>query len=623
MKSRTSCFNGTVFKKNMTRFAPVWLLYTLALLLGMTMMYIDGGQDFWFASRMGEMIQYGSLINLVYAPAVAMLLFGDLYNSRMCNALHAMPLKRECWFLTNVLSGLVFHLLPTAIMAGLSIPLLGNTCVVDAWQIALWAFLGMNLSFLCFFGIALFSVFCTGNRQGMLAIYAILNGGAYVVYFLIDSIYTPLLYGVVTPSALAENLTPISNLIEAACVEVESYWSLMNVYAGREAEMKAAWFLLPEGWKTQLVWAAVGLVFGLLGWLLYRRRKLECAGDTMAVRALEPVFQVCISLCAAAFFSVFTGMFFGSYPEQWAQYLFLGSGLLVGWFAGKMLIERTVRVFRLKNWLGLAGLAAVVALSLGLTHYDVLGIETWTPEAEDVRYVTFGYSDYRGMTTLTEEADIAEVIRLQELALEERVEATGSYVILDGERVLAYNLDKETRASGAYVYATTAYIHYGLKNGRVVSREYIIWGDGETGAIVNEYLSRWEVVRDFHITEHVQTVYGGQTAVEEPVQQVAVEGELIPEEYWTDEEIESLLAAIQADCEDRTMTQRETFHTGHMRRMDEDGNTHWFRSFWIEIYTEESSLDVNVYADSANTLKWLADRGLMDFTVYPENGYAG
>jgi uncharacterized membrane protein YfcA len=35
MKSRTSCFNSVLFRKNLTRFAPVWCLYTLCLLLGM------------------------------------------------------------------------------------------------------------------------------------------------------------------------------------------------------------------------------------------------------------------------------------------------------------------------------------------------------------------------------------------------------------------------------------------------------------------------------------------------------------------------------------------------------------------------------------------------------------
>jgi len=622
MQSKTSFFNGTVFKKNMTRFAPLWLVYTLCLLLGMVLMYMEGGMVFWFGNRMGEMIHLSSLINLVYAPLVAILLFGDLYNSRMCNALHAMPMKRSCWYGTNVITGLVFSLLPTAIFCGLSIPLLLHTYVVNGWQIALWTFLGMNLTYLCFFGIAVFSALCVGNRFGMVAMYAILNSGAYVAYFLIDSIYTPMLYGVVTPSALAENLTPISNLIEAACLELDSYNELLHLFRDQPEKMVANYHLLAEGWITVAIWAVVGTVFLLLGSWMYKGRKLECAGDTMATKALEPVFQVCISLCAAAFFSLFLNMFFGvRLRENW-QYLFLGSGLLVGWFAGRMLIERTVRVFRFKNFLGLAALTAVLAGTLAMTHYDVFGIETWKPAVEDVKSVTFGYSSYRGMSEeLTEDADIAQVIRLQELAIQDRVEQQGSHVIIDGERVHAGDLDKDARTDKAYVYSTTVYIYYQMENGRQISREYIVWGDGETGKIVNEYLSRWEVVK--RASFQMENVMETTASIERdgPAQAVRVNGELVP---CTDEEMDSLLEAIKADCDARTMTQRETFHSGHFQWVNGNGDREYFRSFWVDFYTKEgTSGDFYVFADSENTLKWLMDRDIIDFTVHPENGYDG
>ena len=112
MKSKTSFFNKTVFKKNLTRFAPVMAVYTLCLILGMMMLYQNNeemGRTFWFASRMGECIQVMGLVNLFFAPLCAMLLFGDLYNSRMCNALHAMPMRRETLFLTNVVSAAERH----------------------------------------------------------------------------------------------------------------------------------------------------------------------------------------------------------------------------------------------------------------------------------------------------------------------------------------------------------------------------------------------------------------------------------------------------------------------------------------------------------------------------------
>lgn len=612
----------------MSRFAPVWLLYILCLILGMAMMYMGDSRVFWFASNMGELIQYASLINLFYAPLVAMLLFGDLFNSRMCNALHAMPLKRECWFMTNVLSGLVFSLLPTAVMCGLSVPLLMNSCVVDAQWIALWTFLGMNLSYICFFGLAVFSVFCVGNRFGMAAMYALLNGGPFVVYFLIDTIYTPMLYGVVTPTTLVENLTPIANLIENACVETDSYLDLVDIYGNRLEDMVANFWLVREGWMMQILWAAVGVAFMLGGLLLYRKRKLECAGDTMAVRALEPVFMVCFAVCTAALAGVFLELFFGSYYREKLEMVFLACGLVVGWFAARMLIERTVRVFRFKNWLGLAVLTCVLAGTLCLAYFDVFGIETWTPKAEDVKSVTFGYSTYRGMSEeLTEDADIEAVIRLQELALEDQVEEDGGYPVIDGvvqpQDVTATMTSEEIEAL-EYRYTSIIYIYYEMENGRTVSRRYIIWADGEEGEIVNEYLSRWEVVKSFSFQNGEEVTVVGEIAAEGPVKRISVWGESVPEEYCTQEDLDALLAAIQADCDARTMTQRAAFHTGRFVSVDEDGMTRYDSSIWMDFYTADgSSGDFYVFPDSENTLNWLEQRGLLKWEILPDNGYLG
>lgn len=612
----------------MSRFAPVWLLYILCLILGMAMMYMGDSRVFWFASNMGELIQYASLINLFYAPLVAMLLFGDLFNSRMCNALHAMPLKRECWFMTNVLSGLVFSLLPTAVMCGLSVPLLMNSCVVDAQWIALWTFLGMNLSYICFFGLAVFSVFCVGNRFGMAAIYALLNGGAFVVYFLIDTIYTPMLYGVVTPTTLVENLTPIANLIENACVETDSYLDLVDIYGNRLEDMVANFWLVREGWITLILWAAVGVAFMLGGLLLYRKRKLECAGDTMAVRALEPVFMVCFAVCTAALAGVFLELFFGSYYREKLEMVFLACGLVVGWFAARMLIERTVRVFRFKNWLGLAVLTCVLAGTLCLAYFDVFGIETWTPEAEDVKSVTFGYSTYRGMSEeLTEDADIEAVIRLQQLALEDQVEEDGGYPVIDGvvqpQDVTATMTSEEIEAL-EYRYTSIIYIYYEMENGRTVSRRYIIWADGEEGEIVNEYLSRWEVVKSFSFQNGEKVTVVGEIAAEGPVKRISVWGESVPEEYCTQEDLDALLSAIQADCDARTMTQRAAFHTGRFVSVDEDGMARYDSSIWMDFYTADgSSGDFYVFPDSENTLNWLEQRGLLKWEILPDNGYLG
>jgi len=77
MKSRTSFFNGPVFRKNLARFAPLWILYTLCLLLGMLLLMNDN-LEFWFAAHLGTMSSAMAAINCGYALLVARILLGDV-----------------------------------------------------------------------------------------------------------------------------------------------------------------------------------------------------------------------------------------------------------------------------------------------------------------------------------------------------------------------------------------------------------------------------------------------------------------------------------------------------------------------------------------------------------------
>ena len=190
MRSKTSCFNQTVFRKNLTRFAPVWGGYTLCLVVGILILYGNGGamKQFHFAQNMTELVEIMAVVNLLYAPVVAQLLFGDLYSSRMCNMLHAFPLRRENWFLTHVVSGFAFSLVPTLVMAVLATPLRADSLFDGAVFLGWLIFLASNLQVVCFFGMAVFCVMVVGNRCTMLAAYGLLNAVAAIAWWLIDTV---------------------------------------------------------------------------------------------------------------------------------------------------------------------------------------------------------------------------------------------------------------------------------------------------------------------------------------------------------------------------------------------------------------------------------------------------
>ena len=101
-----------------------------------------------------------------------------------------------------------------------------------------------------------------------------------------------MLFGVVTPDRWVSLLTPVADMTNGAYVEVENFHQLSLRFYGRESEMVAAFSVDQGKFTSLLIYAAVGIVFAIVGLLLYRKRNLECAGDAIAFPILQPLFQL-------------------------------------------------------------------------------------------------------------------------------------------------------------------------------------------------------------------------------------------------------------------------------------------------------------------------------------------
>ena len=619
MQSKKSCFNRAAFTKNLTRFAPVLALYTLLLLLLMLVMWKQAGDiypEYYFLYQTDEIFGWTSFINLAYACLMAQLLFGDLYNTRMCNALHALPLRRETWFLTNVASGLVYSLIPTAIASAVLLPMLTSTIFAGAWKIALWYFLIANVEYVCFFGIAVFCAMVVGSRFTMVAGYGLINFGSGILYWLVNTVYTPMLYGMVTPSALAEKLMPIQYMLN------------INVTTGDDSSRRALFDevgrLIPGAQGSYSITgldclgtlAIVGVAFALLGLLLYHYRNLECAGDAVCSRKLVPVFQV---LCAmfvavAAEFAASEVMGYGN-SLDWLKFLFLFCGLIVGWFAGKMLVERSARVFRPQNWVGLGILAAVLAVTMGLTKLDVLHLEERMPDIGDIASVQLNF--YK----MEDRSDIETVLKLHNLALNDRVNQDGAYALEDsGEYVRmedsSYRYWQEGDPLPQQRIATSCYLTYTLKDGRTVRRSYNVWVDSAAGEIPNKLLSRWDAVNSDTVEINGKEVEVLPLVLDSMERMYcSVTDGKIPEELKTRAAAESLIHAIKADCAAGTMAQNEAYHEGVFVIPQLDDDPYETRDIYICLSNKNYSWSVNVYPDSENTIRWMRDNGLLSENV--------
>lgn len=635
MQSKKSLFHKAAFRKNMTRFAPVWVLYTLFCSLLLILMYASeasGDRCYWFGYNLIYLGNAASFLNLIYALLVAQLLFGDLYNSRMCYALHALPLRRESWFVTNIVSGLTFSLLPTLVAALVSLPLLAGSIFVGAWRLAFLSLLMVNLQFVCYFGLAVFSAMCVGNRFSMVAGYGLLNAGSEIAYWAVSTMYTPLLRGVLTPTSLAQSLSPIWQTSQHF-YEYSDYTTLSA--AARAANLPlshmTATFTPNDQWWRLWVMAGVGLLFLAAALLLYRKRPLECAGDAVAFPFLKPVFQVLCTLFIVVICQyVLAGM--NDLPDS-LTYGILVLTLAIGWFIGKMLVARSTRVFGRKNWYGLGILALVLALSFTGTYFDIFGIVDRLPNPEKVESVSLslGYSPYH---TLEDEESLELVTRLHRLALAEELDRDGIYAQgYDGSFVQVVDTNDTMYdiedPNAALRNATRINIRYHMENGKEMRRFYYIWTDGETGDLARQLFSRWDVVTE----EQVQLEDGRVVQTVDEVSQRPLyfmvnshASESLQHDSITSELVQSFLDALRADCKAGNMVQQENFHRGIFRAKEpeqyyRESTPYYYTTscVYVTIGNDLVSWSVAIYPDCENTMRWVLDHGFLgDMDILPD-----
>ena len=581
MKLRTSFFNPTVLKKDLTRFAPLWSLYTVFMLLFLLLIGADDAPEApaMLMNNASAIMGGMSLVNLVYCGLAAFLLFGDLSNARLCNALHAMPMRREGWFLTHLCAGFLMCMVPNTLGALIAAGMLQQYC----YGAFIWLAV-MLLQFLFFFGVGVFCTVCAGNRLGAVVMYALVNFLSVLAAWLVMTFYQPVLYGIELD---LEDWAAHSPAVGLAGKEYIS-----TAYDNMRSTTEFKGFVTAD-WRYLGIAAAVGAALLVLALLIYRKRHLETAGDFISAKPAAPIFLVLYTLCFGAMLMTVGGITGGT-----SGYIFLAAGLIIGFFTGKMLLERKVNVVQKKTFLSFALLVVAFAASVGLTWLDPTGITRYVPDGEQVESVTISPFDnwyYVSSTReLTDPADIAAVTQLHAQLVENR-EAPGS----DKDRMVVS-------------------LRYELKNGTTVTRRYEISARSQATQLLRSVGSRPEMVLG---TADMQQLLKNLCTVEfYPVVDSLPEIHMFINANWMDteqdrpgvvryafdgsflgqSEAESLVRALEADCEAGDMAQSWVLHQG----VGQVG------TIALQVFRPDGGLeyrDIVVYATSENTIACLKE----------------
>ena len=581
MKSRTSFCNPTILRKDVTRFAPVWGCYALFVMLVMTS-FLSLNTHYHRALNAADLIAPAAVINLIYAFVVMQLLFGDLYNSRMCNTLHALPLRRETWFGSHLTAALLFSLIPNLAAALIAIPFMGQS-----WMIPLYWLAASTMQYIFFLGTAVVSAMVVGNRFAMLAVYVLINFLSLLFYWFAATIYEPMMYGVQFSDNIYILLSPCTQMTQFNnMVDVRLFNQAVPMtadgatvaYVSAMNDTQQFTVGLGFGWGYHAICAGLGVGLMVLALELYRRRKLESAGDFIAIRALEPLFLTLFTLGVGAFFQLCAELFGLS-----IRMLFLASGLVVGYYGGRMLMMRTTRVFQPKALTGIIAIALVLAGSIGLMKMDAFGIVRRIPEASKVTSVTISennyISRYSSVYTFDNPVDIEAVTQLHQDVLDSR------------------------GTSDDFGYYTSVFISYTLSDGSTLERWYTdVAPESVAGRKLHDYYTQPEYVLGVTPDQ-----YG---RVADSITYFWFESERAVSEELENYDFQGLLQAVAADCRAGNMAQDSCFH------IDE------YRVGWLELEYRLGNdynqyLSLSIFSTCENTIAWLEDNGFtLDYSEY-------
>lgn len=472
MRSATSFFDKTLFRSQLKHTWPLWLGYTaLWLFLVPVALFseLSAYQGSYSAADASSLllnagVRGGVFISFVFGLFFAMLSFSHLTQSRATNGFHALPVRRETIFLTAYLTGLfcqVSTILVTFLLgAAVSAPL-----HLSFWSVTAAAMGSAMLEAVFFYSFAVLCMMMTGQILAAPVFYFVGNILVPGMEYLLRNFAGNFLYGYsghtdVTLDFLSPPLYMYLR-VDIASIETcesDSYYVTAYALEHRSLMILAAY-------------ALAGLVIALIALLLYRTRKSEMTGSTVAFPWATPIFKYGVAFCTAVALGQFLYYFlFGQYRSSGSDslpgtILCMAAAGLVGYFVAEMLIKKSFRVFRA----GAKG-AAIVSLALVLLgvamSFDLTGYEKRVPNESEIESAFYTFS---GMTHVT--TDDADTIRRLTAAHRAIVENRKELVRISE----AWDADTLSQSDYDDIEPFSLRLTYYLKDGSQLSRSYSLY----------------------------------------------------------------------------------------------------------------------------------------------------
>lgn len=482
MKSKTSCFSKTIFRKNITHYWPIWCLISLWYLFLMPFtefinyLLEKGEYDAarTLAERMEKSVVIPEVTQVIFNPVVLFIfaliaagaVFSYLYTSRASYTMHAFPVTRTSLFITNYVSGLLFLWGPL-ILGGLFGILVAAGCGYSYIDILFKGILfAMGVSFF-FYSFNVFVGILVGQLIAM-PVFSMIANFLYVgCKLILTQLFACFAYGVSGDfhNGVLDVLSPLYYLSGHIKVNI--------TYSGGWDNPVCSGI---TGGNVVAGYALAAEVFIVLSFLLYQRRQLETAGNLISFSIITPVFRWGVGACFASLGALMAGSIFYMLGSDMKKFVtILITGVIVGvlcFFAAEMVLQKSFRVFTKKRLRECGAFALVLAAVLILLKMDIFGIEGKVPKAEKVKEAYIQADNIAGGEDLE---DIEKIIALH-------------------ENILSHKAEYRDMIGKSWEEGFGINMKYYLKDGSILSRYYVVPQDENARSDEN---SAYTVTRNY------------------------------------------------------------------------------------------------------------------------------
>ena len=433
MKSKISFFNKTIFMKNVTLYWPIWGIYTLiSVVMQPAPLWLFNNMSY-YANGYSNVMQFRDLIDtLGFAGYVVLIAFGAMlsgmalysymYNSKSANMIHALPVDRTQLYGTTLISGWAFLIVPLFVTALLSTLMCLIYTIPGIGYVWLWFLNAAALAFIAFSIVSICALF-TGHIVVLPMYVFAVNVISWIVYYLINAVVATFGFGV---TELGDDALRLAGMFcPIQCFGDNLRWEY--IYSETREIVGASL----DGTGYIWMYLVAALVFYVAAYIIYRKRKIEQAGDFLTVNWVKPIFRVVVAVLGAIYGAMIVRVILLDTRLGCSMPLFIVLMIVasvISYFAADMFIKKSFHVFKKKNWIG-CGISSIVVLVAFFGMYGLADVyENDVPEIEDLKYaeIRLGYE----ITLYGEEMETILEIQKDILEKADYIESR----IADGER---------------------------------------------------------------------------------------------------------------------------------------------------------------------------------------------